>query len=244
MAIFGNHTLASAFKRLVDLLRGFGVVNTLSVCVWTLDDQHLRSFDRRYGVRTSGYVSLASTSVDRAKLRHATSYGPVNAWAFRRLLRNLSLPRTLHFADLGCGLGRACILAAEYGFEKVTGVELAPELCVVARENMSCCRLPESYRSRIKIVEGDVLDYCAATDDDVFFVYRAFSVGFFRRVLTKLAEGATRRRRPLTIIYTERLSWPPSDGVKVFSEDQTFRKVDERSMFGQAFHVYECSAKS
>jgi len=30
----------------------------------------------------------------------------------------------------------------------------------------------------------------------------------------------------------------------VFSEDQTFRKVDERSMFGQAFHVYECSAKS
>src|SRR5213592_1843724 len=123
-----------------------------------------------YGVRTSGYVSLASTSVDRAKLRHATSYGPVNAWAFRRLLRNLSLPRTLHFADLGCGLGRACILAAEYGFEKVTGVELAPELCAVARENMSCCRLPESSRSRIKIVEGDVLDYCAATDDDVFFV--------------------------------------------------------------------------
>ena len=244
MAIFGNHTLASAFKRLVDLLRGFGVVNTLSVCVWTLDDQHLRSFDRRYGVRTSGYVSLASTSVDRAKLRHATSYGPVNAWAFRRLLRNLSLPRTLHFADLGCGLGRACILAAEYGFEKVTGVELAPELCAVARENMSCCRLPESYRSRIKIVEGDVLDYCAATDDDVFFVYRAFSVEFFRRVLTKLAEGATRRSRPLTIIYTERLSWPPSDGVKVFSEDQTFRKVDERSMFGQAFHVYGCGAKS
>jgi len=219
-------------------------VNTLSVCVWTIDDQHLRSFDRRYGVRTSGYVSLASTSVDRAKLRHAASYGPVNAWAFRRLLRNLNLPRTLHFADLGCGLGRACILAAEYGFEKVTGVELAPELCAVARENMSCCRLPESYRSRIKIVEGDVLDYCAATDDDVFFVYRAFSVEFFRRVLTKLAEGATRQRRPLTIIYTERLSWPPSDGVRVFSEDQTFRKVDERSMFGQAFHVYGCGAKS
>src|SRR5207247_10140613 len=152
-------------------------------------------------------------------------------------IRNRSLPRALHLADLGCGLGRACSLAAEYGFEKVTGVELAPELCAVARENMSCCRLPESYRSRIKIVEGDVLDYCAATDDDVFFVYRAFSVEFFRRVLTKLAEGATRRRRPLTIIYTERLSWPPSDGVKVFSEDQTFRTVFGRPIVGQVYQL-------
>src|SRR5438034_2673150 len=141
MAIFGNHTLASAFKRLVDLLRGFGVVNTLSVCVWTLDDQHLRSFDRRYGVRTSGYVSLASTSVDRAKLRHATSYGPVNAWAFRRLLRNLSLPRTLHFADLGCGLGRACILAAEYGFEKVTGGRSEEHTSELQSHSDPVCRL-------------------------------------------------------------------------------------------------------
>src|SRR2546429_3251000 len=188
MPSFGNHTFASALKRLVDLLRGFGVVNTLSVCVGTLDDQHLKSFDRRYRVRTSGYVSLTSTSVDRSKLRHATSYAPVNAWAFRRLLRDLNLPRTLHFADLGCGLGRACILAAEYGFEKVTGVELAPELCAVARENMSRCRLPATSRASVKIAEGDVVDYCVDTDDDVFFIYRAFSVAFFRTVLTKLAQ--------------------------------------------------------
>jgi SAM-dependent methyltransferase len=36
----------------------------------------------------------------------------------------LELPDTLHFADLGSGLGNACIAAAEV-FDKVTGFELA-----------------------------------------------------------------------------------------------------------------------
>jgi SAM-dependent methyltransferase len=220
------------------------VIQTLSVCLAAVDDRFLKSFDRKYSVRTSGHLELSKTSFDAFKLRHATSYGPVNAWAFRSVLRKLKLHKELHFVDLGSGLGRACILAAEYGFEKVTGVELAPELCAAARKNLSTCRLPVSIMHPLEIVQGDVLDYCEHTDDDVFFIYRAFSLEFFRSTRKKLSERAADRNKCLILIYTERLSWPVSDEVEELSQDQAFRKVYEATMFGQVFRVYQCGGYS
>jgi len=234
---------SSGLKRLIDLFRGFGVMKTLSVAMAKIDDQYLRTFDRRYGVRTSGQIALSTTSFEPSKLRNATSYGPVNAWAFRDLLKKLNLPKTLHFTDLGCGLGRPCLLAAEYGFEKVTGVELAPELCTVARENVSSYRVPASSRPPIDIIQGDVLDYCDQTDDDVFFIYRAFSLEFFRVVREKLAERAACRNKSLTVIYSQRLSGVPTREVEEFSADPTFRKVYQGTSFGQEFYVYQCGSQ-
>jgi len=241
--LLGDHSLSSASKRALHLLRNFGVGRVVSVCLATLDDQFLKSFDRWYRVRTSGYISLANTSFDPSKLRHATSYGAVNAWAFRWLLKRLDLPKASHFVDLGCGLGRACILAAEYGFEKVTGVELAPELCATARENILSCRMPPATMARIKIIQGDVLEYCEAAEDNVFFIYRAFSLQFFASVLRKLAERAALQKKPLTVIYTERLYAGPSGYAEAFSEAGTFRKVYQGDRLGQAFYVYQCAGQ-
>lgn len=40
------------------------------------------------------------------------------------------------FLDLGCGKGRALLLASEYPFRQVTGMELHPGLAAVARRNL------------------------------------------------------------------------------------------------------------
>jgi SAM-dependent methyltransferase len=238
--LFGNLSASSALKRFSTLVSNFGLMKTLTVTIAMVDDYHFRSFDRKYGVRTSGHIELSSTSFDKSKLRHATAYGPVNGWGFRRFLTELNLPKSAKFADLGCGLGRACFIAAEYGFAKVTGVELAPELCAVARENIASCHLRASQRQRIVVVEGDALDYCEHTEDDVFFMYRAFSLEFLQAVCKKLIQGAAQQKKPLTIIYTERLGWPPSECVTMLSNNNTLRKVYEYYSFGQAFYVYRC----
>lgn len=238
--LFGNLTASSALKRFSTLVSNFGLTKTLTVSIAMVDDYHVRSFDRMYGVRTSGHIELSNTSFDKSKLRHATAYGPVNGWGFRRFLTELNLPKSAKFADLGCGLGRACFIAAEYGFAKVTGVELAPELCAVARENITSCHLPASQRQRIAVVEGDALDYCKHTEDDVFFMYRAFSLELLQAVCKQLIEGAAQQKKPLTIIYTERLGWPPSECVTMLSNNNALQKIYEYYSFGQAFYVYRC----
>jgi SAM-dependent methyltransferase len=226
----------SASKRLLTLLRHFPIRKIAAICAAMIDDYHVRSFDRKYKVRTSGHIQLSDTSFDASKLNKATSYGPVNAWGFRKLLQILDLPRPSSFVDLGCG--RACIIAAEYGFNKVTGVELAPELCKVARENVGSCPGNDGRKLPVEIIEGDVLDYCDRSQDDVYFTYRAFSLDFFREVLERLMHRAVVNKRPFTLIYTERLGWPQSPCVTALAEERTLRRVYEGSMFGQAFFVY------
>lgn len=239
MTLFGNLTMTSARQRFVTLATGHGILKTLSTCFAMIEDQHLRTFDRLYRVRTSGHIELSDTSFDVSRLNHATSYGPVNAWAFRRLLKRLNLATTLQFADLGCGLGRACILAAEYGFQKVVGVELAPELCVAARRNVAGCSLLDLKKSCIQIIQSDVLHYCDSAEDDVCFVYRAFSVPFFQTVCEKLSQRVRRRRRPLTLIYSERLGSPQSESLEVPVKSDRFRELSRSSTLGQLFVVFK-----
>lgn len=237
--LFSNHTLGSAFQRLLRLVRGIGLAKTLSLIWSNLDDQHFKSFDRRYGIKTSGYINLASTSFTPERLADATIYGPVNGWAFRKLLRELSLPRKMHFVDLGCGLGRACILAGEYGFEKVTGVELAPELCALARENIASCRARTGLHSPIEIRQMDVKEFCEQTDGDIFFMFRPFTELFLRAILDKLQERAASLKKPLVIIYSERMMHADSY-EKVFAGHRALHRLHEAGMHGQAFFVYEC----
>jgi SAM-dependent methyltransferase len=239
---FRNHSLGSACARLTRLVRGVGFGKTFSIVVSNVDDQHVKTFDRRYHIKTSGYISLASTSFAQARLADATIYGPVNGWALRRLLRDLALPKKLHFVDLGCGLGRACILAGEYGFEKVTGVELAPELCAMARKNIADCRPPGGSLSPITVRQMDAMEFCAQTDDDVFFMYRPFTWTFLNSILKQLAERAAALNKTMTIIYSERMLHADSF-VKAFDGNPDFRKVRETGTFGQAFFIYECGVK-
>lgn len=240
--IFGNLTPAAASERLKQLLQNYGLKKATVVCLAMVDDHHVRSFDRKYGVRTSGHIKLSKTSFNPSMLEKATAYGPVNAWGFRKLLKILNLPKSSSFVDLGCGLGRACILAAEYGFSKVTGVELAPELCDVARENIVNCQVPAAHKVPIDIVEGDVLNYCDVATDDVYFMYRPFSLDFLHEVVAKLVDRAASLKKPFTVIYSERLGAPRSEGVATFLRIPSFRKVHEVSTFGQSFFVFRCEA--
>jgi SAM-dependent methyltransferase len=238
--ILQNFTFKTAVLRASQLLRGYGLTKTMAVAAAKIDDQYLKLFDRKYNIATSGHVELCDTSFDPSKLSRATAYGPVNGWAFRGLLRELSLPKAFHFVDLGSGLGRPCIIAADYGFERVTGVELAFELHTTALENVNESNLSPAKKAAIHLIHGDVLEYCDHTDDDVFFIFRAFSLDFYDVVRSKLAARAASRKKTLTIIYTERLGKVQGPEVEQFRADRRVREVMRKDHWGQNFFVYEC----
>ncbi|MEY4386323.1 MAG: hypothetical protein RLY20_1606 [Verrucomicrobiota bacterium] len=241
-ALLRNHSFASAWRRLRALLGGLGLGGTCSLLAGTIDDRWFKTFDRRYRVKTSGFIVLNQTSFNPERLRDATQYGPTNGWAVRRIFKRLNLPRESRFCDVGSGLGRICILAAEYGFAKTTGVELAAEFCEVAQANIATCRLPPAQRATIEIRQMDALDYCATSDDDVFFMFRPFSGEFLGKVLDKLAARSRERRRPLTIIYSER-AMVGVNHADTIAAHGAFQKKLEAIHWGQAFYVFE-SARS
>jgi SAM-dependent methyltransferase len=241
--VTGNATVTSQIyasaRRFSRVLKGAGIGQTLSACISVVEDRYLNSFDRIYRVKTGGVITLESMSVAPSQLANANVYAPVNAWALRKLLRRLGLPQEYRFADLGCGLGRPVILAAEYGFAKVTGVDFAPELCAKARENVARSRLNPEHKAVIEIVQADVLDYCEQSADDVFFMFRPFHWEFFQMVVSRLTDRAAKQGKGLTIIYSERINLPESF-AKAFSDKSIFRNLGDYSNLGQQFFLYEC----
>ena len=82
------------------------------------------AFDLRHGVQTAGIVPKWRLLLSSANARHGIRYQPIDETELLTALDFLSDdPAKLTFIDLGCGKGRALIVAERYGFQRVIGVE-------------------------------------------------------------------------------------------------------------------------
>jgi len=205
MKISPEHTLSSAIERLCYLPRKIGIRQTLSSVFSFITDYYLRLFDLVNGTRTSGYIPIEKTSLRHARIFELGRYQPVHARALRKVLEKLELPRELSFVDLGCGLGRACLVAADYGFARVRGVEIVPEFCRQAEANASSFTAARNTGSTIEIINLDAVEYTRGTDDDIFFLYRPFDGETLSLVLDNIKTSSAERRKKIIIIYSERI---------------------------------------
>lgn len=221
----------------IKLLRSHGVITTGGIVASVIEDLYLRTFDRLYGVRTSGYIPLNETSLPGNLADKGHRYRPVNAWAFGHTLRRLALSKELRFVDLGCGLGRACLIAADYGFCRVRGVDVVPEFCAVAKSNIESFRRRRSDWPPVEIVLQDAVDYCKDTDDDVIFLYNPFPPDVLRNVVANLVKGANSKSGTRLIIYTERVI-ETSRTLEVLEQNTLLMPLLSHSSWGQAFHIF------
>src|SRR5271166_6630819 len=64
-------------------------------------------------------------------------YQPTDPALFHEMLESLNIDcREFVFVDIGSGKGRVLLMAADYPFQRVIGVELLPELHRVAQANL------------------------------------------------------------------------------------------------------------
>jgi SAM-dependent methyltransferase len=100
-----------------------------------LFDRQPTDLDLRYGIQTDGHNHPPSV-YHRFKHSDGYRYEPIRIQWFTKAIQALPIqPRDYSFIDLGCGKGRALILAREMGFGSIVGVELIPRLAAFARRN-------------------------------------------------------------------------------------------------------------
>jgi predicted rRNA methylase YqxC with S4 and FtsJ domains len=88
-----------------------------------------RTFDRRHGTETSEIVEFPDHLVSGDNQQYGNSYVPTPPKTFHRIMRSLDIGfRNFTFIDFGSGKGRVVMLALEYGFKKVVGVEYSVTL--------------------------------------------------------------------------------------------------------------------
>lgn len=164
-------------------------------------------FDLENGVQTSGLIPGRFLKTGHVHDRHSTAYFGVPPSVFRALIKRWQRTKPLEpienfaFLDLGAGMGRAILLASEYPFRKVVGVELNPILAGIARQNLRHWRAAGRLRAPVKVTCGDAVSARIPIGPCLIFLFNPFGGSVMRRLLNRLAVRFRNRPQQLDLLY-------------------------------------------
>lgn len=164
-------------------------------------------FDHEFGVRTSGLVAGRHLKSGHQNDRHATAYYGIAPSVFSALLRRWQRSRPaapigeFSFIDLGAGMGRAVLLAAQNPFRQVIGVELNPTLVRIAKKNLTEWRSARRAQTMMKIICGDAVEFPLPSGPCLAFLFNPFGAPVMRRLLRTWNKGFAEQARQVDLIY-------------------------------------------
>lgn len=164
-------------------------------------------FDLEFGVRTSGLVAGRDLKTGAANDRHITAYYAVAPSVERDLLARWRRTRpaapldATTFVDLGAGMGRALLVAAQFRFRAVEGVEIHPTLAQIARRNLSLWRSAGRALAPMKMHCRDVVDFKIPDGPCVLFLFNPFGAPVFKRLLARWAKAFVGREGQIDLLY-------------------------------------------
>ena len=161
-------------------------------------------FDQRYGTDTSGLIGGGSLATGHPHDIYITAYAGIAPSRFEAALDlwRATLAARIEdytFIDLGCGKGRALLLASRHPFREVIGIELNPQLAAVALRNARLWRDLGETRSRITIQVGDATQPALPAGPVILFFYNAFAGPLVNQLANHLSRSA--RDGPIDLIY-------------------------------------------
>ena len=190
----------------------FGTVRMCWVSVlpgaWRREARRRRidaEFDQRYGVDTGGTLRPDRDEVVGENWSFGTHYAAVEPSAFVEALNRIPICHSdFIFMDFGSGKGRSLLLASEFPFKKIVGVEFCPELNRVARQNV--LRHPTAARRNgdIEILDADATKVTIPDEPLVLFLNNPFAAPLMATVVKNVADSFRRCPRRIVVIY----SWP------------------------------------
>lgn len=191
-------------------------------------------FDFKYGVDTCKAVHLHELTIKSNNKDRGNFYKATRVLPLRKLFQIISnkIPSDRIFVDFGCGKGRALLIASEYDFKKVRGVEFAEELSKIANDNIAKYKTKTGTATEFKIICSDASLYKIKPDENVFFIFNSFDEVVLQKVLENIAESLKAYRRNILIVY-----YNPCHSSIV--EQQPFIKESERlSLYTDEVVIY------
>jgi SAM-dependent methyltransferase len=148
-------------------------------------------------------------------------YQPVEPELFREVINRLAIDFTqFTFIDIGSGKGRALLLASEFAFLRIIGIELLPELNRIAEANIR--KFADRYTrcGSIEAIHGDAMEFPFPEVPLVVFVNNPLPEFGLRKLISNLENSLSVTPRSVFVIYANPLL------EQVFlSDTRLFRKI-------------------
>ena len=169
---------------------------------------------------TSGTVSWRARLLG---LFHSP-YQPTEPALFQEMMASLPIEfDQFTFIDLGSGKGRTLLMASEYPFMRIIGVELLPELHQIAQENLASYKSESQKCFTLEAVCGDATDFPFPAEPVVLYLFNPLPEAGLRQVLRNIERSPRADSRTVYLVYHN----PQLDRVLIESEAWT--KLDSRT---------------
>ena len=147
---------------------------------------------------TSGTVSWRARLLG---LFHSP-YQPTEPALFQEMMASLPIQfDQFTFVDLGSGKGRTLLMASEYPFRKIVGVELIAELHRAAEENIGEYRSRSQRCVQIESVLADAREFELPEEPLVLYLFNPLSEQALSDALQRLERSLLQTPRPVWVVY-------------------------------------------
>jgi SAM-dependent methyltransferase len=161
----------------------------------------IHPFDRFHGTDTSGVATVTALPAYEIALTYAVDYAGSQPSVLRSALAKLPRFDNYTFLDLGCGKGRALLVASEFSFREIVGVELSPPLAQVAQRNAIILTNRFPARTSVRVAVGDASNYPLPPGNLVIFLYNPFHAELMANVVAGVEAALAAEARSIYVIY-------------------------------------------
>jgi Methyltransferase domain len=155
------------------------------------------------------HVNTTSAAVgwhDRLLGVFHSPYQPTEPDLFREMLE--ALRQQSHsdfhdfvFVDLGSGKGRTLLMASDYPFRRIVGVELLPALHQAAQENLREYRSESQKCFALESVCADATEFPFPTEPMVLYLFNPFPESGLWRMMANLEQSLQAHPRAVFVLY-------------------------------------------
>ncbi|MGB9109744.1 MAG: class I SAM-dependent methyltransferase [Telluria sp.] len=189
------------------------------------------SFDRMHGTETSTFSELRELDIASDNKRYGERYQPSPVYSLRLVLKNLGIRYAdFSFIDLGSGKGRTLLVASEFPFKQILGVEFSEALHRKAEQNIA--RYRPRFADRIKPVHADATQFVLPAGDLVLYLFNPFTKPVLDKVLANVMASVADQPRRVILVYLYLPSEEWLDGLAGFRHEKTWRN----------YHVFQSVA--
>lgn len=186
----------------------------------------IHPFDQRYGVDTSGLIGGGELRSGHKHDLFNTAYYGMAPSRFEGVMAgwlddqgHAPIEET-SFIDLGCGKGRAVLMASLYPFRQVVGVELNQKLARIAERNRAAWMASATGpRAEIRIFAHDATEYQFPKGPCLLYLFNPFAAPVVRELIRQIELQFQSRPGELDIIY-----FNPESG-ELFEERAGFERL-------------------
>jgi SAM-dependent methyltransferase len=166
-----------------------------------------QTWDLIHGVDTCGEIPLIGLDFHSKNKTAGLEYHSHHPAIIRLGLLGLPVQcKDYTFIDVGCGKGRVLLIASEFPFRRIIGLEFAPSLAEIAKRNLRSYRSRRQRCSNIEVVTGDALEYELPPEPQVLYFYSPFAPNILDQIVQRTEDSFQRSPRDLVVLFSGALS--------------------------------------